>query len=923
MSQSIGMAPAHSKKRRRWAHGILILVLVLVGATPAFATSPSGGLSIPSLPPLTAGSLPAAGGSSATLGGTLLYPLASQDMSYRLLRIVFGHEVSAIAHGDWTAPATTQPGQTALNGTGSILAAGFGIYNMAILIVVALMTVWGTVTGILHSANTGEVFGEHGSLFWGPIRIVVAGAALLPVLGGYSPVQGIVIWGSLEGAAVADAVSNAMIREFVSHPQITAPMPPQGRQIAAAMLASDACEGYYNYHAGPELTGYDPKTATPTQWYVDQLVTQTKPPYTTYTLYDPPGAPIWVQTEPASGSGEATTLTFLHPPSPTWRPGSSGSIPPSSVICGSVGLKVPLNLPSQGLTGGLLSEVHNTSALKAARDTMMNADFNGLNAANNDALPLAEVLETGRAPVSRTTGQIVPKPPVYMAPAQMPLPEGTTPPPPPPPTPSRADVASAETQFAKAGPAFDRAVARGSATVLRQLMGQQNLSAITQAVQAKGWLTLGSLWLTMARIDQSDHNVASPHVTASFPSTRTPIAQESRGHTVIHQAIAVGASPTLNLGNPISASARSRSTEPWYDKIAHELIATPSDWIAHILMLPVEGVLWGLTGAKGGGFGSTVGTVQGTAAALTHGNPLIAFMNAGQFLLTMAGGLLVLWVAVKVGGALLGKLAGGAAALTGGVGGLLGHLFGGLFGRFLAKLTALAFTLMVAFLVGGFALGVLLPALPMLAFWSGVAGWLLMVAETLVAAPLWAATHASFEGSGWAPQRALMGYQLIAGLILRPILLVFGLFLALALIEGTAWFIGTSLLGWASDYLSGTQSITQALEADGIIMLLIGGLLYISHMSVRVISLLPDQVLKWIGGGTDALGGATDMEGKVREVVGVVVSHGKAGAANAQKILGDNKEAAQDADHAGQAAGHENREVDANSDGPGNDERGK
>ena len=903
---------------RRLVRAALIGFLTLALVAPAFAApAASGGLTVPPLPPLTAGSLPAQGGSSAALGGTMLFPLASQDLSYQLLQMVFGHEVTDIANGQWTgSPSATKPGQTTQTGTGSIMAAGFGIYNMAILIVVALMTVWGTLTGILHTANEGEWLGKNGSAFWVPVRIVLAGAMLLPVLGGYSVIQGVVIWGSLEGAAVADAASNVMIQEFVARPQVTAPMPPQGRQIAAALLASQSCANYYNWHTGPELTNYNPQAASPTQWYVDTLVTQTVPPDTTYTLEDPRGAPIWVHTVASTGNAEAVSYTFLHPPSATWWPGPTGRIPAVSNICGNISLKVPLNLPSQGLAGGLLSEVNNASALEAARVTMMNADISGFLAARADVLPLARMLATGRAPVSSTTGEIVPPRPVYMAPATIPVPTGpggVTPsstPPPPPSAPTRADVAQGEATFANAGPAFDGPVAQGSATVLRQLIGQHNLSAITREVQANGWLTLGSLWLTIARIDQSDHNLATPHLSTTLPSATTMIAEESRGHTVIHQAIAVGASPTLNLGNPISSSAQSRRSEPFYDRWTHDAISGVSDFISRALMLPVEGILWGLTGSQGGGWGSAEGTLRGTVAALTHGNPLIAFMNAGQLLLTMAGALLVLWIGLKMVGMFKGVATAGASAVTGGVG---GAFFGTLL-QYLAKIASLALSLVLVFLIAGFVLGILLPALPMIAFLSGVLGWLLAVAETLVAAPLWAAAHVSFEGNGWAPQRAQMGYQMIGGLVLRPILLVLGLFLAIALMEGAAWLVGAFFLGYASNYLSGTQSITQALEADGLLIVLIGLLIYLSHMAVRIISSLPDQVLKWIGGGNDALGGAGDMEGKVREVFGGVVNYGRAGHTNASKILGadtkpENREGGSDA----KAAAAENREEDTGS----------
>lgn len=83
---------------RHLAPAALIGFLTLALVTPAFAASGTGGLTVPPLPPLTAGSLPAQGGSSAALGGTMLFPLASQDMSYQLLQMVFGHDLGAYAN---------------------------------------------------------------------------------------------------------------------------------------------------------------------------------------------------------------------------------------------------------------------------------------------------------------------------------------------------------------------------------------------------------------------------------------------------------------------------------------------------------------------------------------------------------------------------------------------------------------------------------------------------------------------------------------------------------------------------------------------------------------------------------------------------------------------------------------------------------
>ncbi|MDA8191087.1 MAG: DotA/TraY family protein, partial [Gammaproteobacteria bacterium] len=174
-------------------------------------------------------------------------------------------------------------------------------------------------------------------------------------------------------------------------------------------------------------------------------------------------------------------------------------------------------------------------------------------------------------------------------------------------------------------------------------------------------------------------------------------------------------------------------------------------------------------------------------------------------------------------------------------------------------------------------------------------GWLLMVAEAMVAAPLWAAAHVSFEGEGWAPQRAQMGYQMIAGLVLRPILITIGAFLAMALMEAAAWLIGISFLGYASAYINGTQSMTQALEADGLVIVLILMLTFVCFHAVRVMTVLPDQVLKWIGGGTSALGAAADMQGHVNKVMGIVhVAKPKPGAKKKPAAGGDGAGAAGD-----------------------------
>ncbi len=869
----------------------LAALLLLVGSAlsaPAFAgaapapppmaqagtyTPSSGGgnsLSMPSLAP---------GSGTGSLFGVIFYPLAPQDIGYSLLQRIFGPEVTTIASGGLTLSGGTSSSSAAsatnVSGAGSVLADGFGVMNTGILLIVALMTIFGSLTGILHTANRGEWMGRNGSVFWAPVRVIIGGGALMPVFGGYSLVQAMVLWTTMAGMGVANRAADVMISAFVSRPAVVAPSPPAGRQIAEGLLAGQACAAYYNAHTGAQIDNYNPAKATPTQWYVDELVTSEAGGDTTEQLVAPTGSNIWTHSFTSGSSTDETQYQWVHIKDPqNWK---ATQVPTTDDICGGVGFRVPLNLPSHGWTNGLLGEVSNPQSERMVQNFMFNAEQQGVQAAAADTKPLATLLGTGRAPVSSTTGDLVLPSPAFPSgatPAPQAVAGGATVPvttPPAPKAPSVSQVESAEAAFAQASAAFDTPVVNASNAAIHMLVGQKNMQAIVNVVEKEGWLTIGGLWLNLARLDQSEHNLASPHTAISTPATKG-LAQSSRGAIVVRQAIAIGSHPTTALGRLVGTSARKETgVWGWIKGIGHVV----SDVISRVLMAPAEIILSVFVGSSGG-WGNAQQTITSATHTLSNGNPLILFMEAGQLMLTFAGWIIVTALAAYIAKPLLGAISIGSA-ITGNVVGALGAA---LLKKIITKVVAFAMMAIAAFLIGGFFLAILLPALPLIAFLSAAMGWMLMVAETMMAAPLWAAAHVSFEGEGWAPQRAQLGYQMVAGLVLRPIMITIGAFLAMALMEAAAWLIGISFLGYASAYLNGTQSVTQALEANGLVIVLIGMLVYVCHMSVRVITVLPDQVLKWIGGGTDALGAAADMQGHVNKVMGVVVSHSQGAAAN-------------------------------------------
>ncbi len=669
----------------------------------------------------------------------------------------------------------------------------------------------------------------------------------------------------MAGMGVANRAADVMISAFVSRPAVVAPSPPAGRQIAEGLLAGQACAAYTNAHAGAQIDNYNPAKATPTQWYVDELITSEAGGDTTEQLLAPTDANIWTHSFTSGSSTDETQYQWVHIKDPqNWK---AMQVPAIDDICGSISFHVSLNLPSHGWTNGLLGEVSNPQSESMVQNFMFNAEQQGVQAAATDTAPLAALLGTGRAPISSTTGDLVLPSPAFPSgatPAPQAVAGGATVPvttPPGPKAPSVSQVASAETTFAQASAAFDTPVANASNAAIHMLVGQKNMQAIVNVVQKEGWLTIGGLWLNLARLDQSEHNLASPHTAISTPATKG-LAQSSRGAIVVRQAIAIGSHPTTALGRLMSATSRTHQSQGFFSRMWSDVKTDASNLVSRVFMVPVEIIMRVFVGSSGG-WGSAHKTVTGVANTLSSGNPLIMFMEAGQLMLTVAGGLILVWIGAKLGGTMA---AAGAATLTG----PLGSVVVAGITKLMAGFFAIAATLIFVFLAGGFLLGILLPALPLIAFLSAAMGWLLMVAEAMVAAPLWAAAHVSFEGEGWAPQRAQQGYQMVAGLVLRPILITIGAFLAMALMEAAAWLIGISFLGYASAYLNGTQSMTQALEADGLVIILIMMLTFAALHAVRVMTVLPDQVLRWIGGGAGAIGAAADMQGHVNKVMGVV-----------------------------------------------------
>jgi conjugal transfer/type IV secretion protein DotA/TraY len=157
----------------------------------------------------------------------------------------------------------------------------------------------------------------------------------------------------------------------------------------------------------------------------------------------------------------------------------------------------------------------------------------------------------------------------------------------------------------------------------------------------------------------------------------------------------------------------------------------------------------------------------------------------------------------------------------------------------------------LALLIPGLLLAFVLPMVPFAMWIGGVGGWLVLVFETIVAVPLWAFAHLTFQGDG-LHGRGIEGYSMLLNVLVRPSLMLIGLFLGYYLFTCLSWLIFQSFGIAAHFVLSDGYIVTNLLGA--IVMVCIFVLLHIgiALLSFRLISLFPHHVIKMIGFATPA-----------------------------------------------------------------------
>lgn len=178
-------------------------------------------------------------------------------------------------------------------------------------------------------------------------------------------------------------------------------------------------------------------------------------------------------------------------------------------------------------------------------------------------------------------------------------------------------------------------------------------------------------------------------------------------------------------------------------------------------------------------------------------------------------------------------------------------LFGGLF-TLIASL----------FLTPAFVLCFVLPMMPFFAVALAAFGWLVMLFESLVAAPLWAVTFLSPNHGSDGVGSQKQGLMMILSLTLRPALMTIGVCGAYILMGPIGLFANT-MFGVAWGATGGGGGLFELMRMIAGAILFMTFLFQCVRFCLKLITSVPDNVLDWIGGGHGAvLGGHVEEMGR-------------------------------------------------------------
>ncbi|KPX37848.1 Integral membrane protein [Pseudomonas savastanoi pv. glycinea] len=680
----------------------------------------------------------------------------------------------------------------------NVLASMFVQYNSGLLILASLFVSYITIVGVANTANEGEAMGKAWSSLWTPLRIVFGGGVLLPASSGYSIIQIIVLTIGLWGIGFANGVFKAGVENGIVNGSLSS--------VSSQLGFGSGAKPNPNYPL------YDIRqfgqAYLASSWCARSL-------NAIYGSVDQPTAVQALSTPDSNvddGIGRQSATYLIKDRNRATNLG--GGTP----ICGSIkvySFSVPTELITTPTSTGSIFDPATITSNKAAMQAVRHATLNAKIIAMNKVMADIDAwVNTWPTDITKNGWDTVKSDRFNLIINQ---------------------AQNALTQNLTSQMAND--------TTLQKIMGKY-----VEDVTEDGWAMAGGFYQRLSGIRQEMGAMFAEPVAIATQPNLNMLPKDAAGrlalntYQTVYQAIISKSLDGSSYKQPVTPNAsdiKAALAPASLDDLNVDTLGSRGDSIMSNF------IGWGMERVTATLIG-TDGDVDAISRIKTTGD-VLALMQASAITTNR-----IVHTALS-----------GAKAVAAGVGSV------SFFGTSVDA-TPLADTLLewvvynflkplveVASWVGilAFYFGVFLPSLPYTIFIIAVVGWVLGVLQSVVAAPLWALTHMTPERSFVGSQT--QGYLMLLSLFARPVLIVFGLFAAMAIANPILLYISKAFWAMHAANVTSAESLGWFVEffqwRNWLIMY---GLLLLPviYMIFGLSQTLPDVVLKWIGIGIDSMG---------------------------------------------------------------------
>jgi len=716
-----------------------------------------------------------------------------------------------------------------LTGTGSqLLGAMFSIFNGAVLVLGGIVIIYTLFVSTLNTAQEGEVLGKRWSSMWIPLRSVIGIALLIPKASGYSFIQIFMMWVAVMGVGAADSMWNRALDYFLGGGILIQQNTRLDNSSLTDVGGSDAIlSGSANLLRSLTCMNMLQKQL--------ELYRQSQIDSKANSVYDPvPNFYSNVSSLMRGLVSVGSTVPFPYASPPP--PGSSATdYSKLNGVCGSVSWTNVLldsngNVASTlGMPGNVANQLNNSRGMAVqAMISKLNGPAQSIvnNALSAKPLELGHILDSKASPPV-WGGGVITAPTTYLLPGSL-----------------LADATN--TYLGLMGPALNYAQ---NASDLQKLA-----SGWIAASKKDGWIMAGRYYFDVIGLNKR-----------MFITEKSP-------PTFDVNSIATIASPNGEVRNWFLYGNYLSNIDSLLNKSTANYQVGPSSAFITDAQIYAKSLTYGNVGyigspadtgktgetiinnmvnfLSGGIFSIIQGFVQLGEAQKTNSNPVISLGVLGS-------GVVSITTTIFVGLAIV------AATAVGIIGAAWGFTFSSAVLAVVFILMSLFGPVLMVLLVTGLTMAYYIPIIPFIIFTFGAIGWLISVIECIIAAPLVALGIAHPEGQEILG-KAEPAVILLVNVFLRPTFMIFGFLIGMMLSYVGIWILNA---GFGPAYTSASGAAVSGIAwifFPIFIMVVYTTLaLQVVQKSFTLIHVIPDEVLKWIGGNIRGMGGEAEAEQKI------------------------------------------------------------